>query len=85
MAQGRCECWNLLLIHLSARVQVWVWVCSNAGSLIIVWVTYGWACVSLLHVEVCYLAVHDEVADAAGEVFVLKLRVYVRDVLVDTT
>lgn len=33
----------------------------------------------------CYLAVHDEVADAAGEVFVLKLRVDVGDVLVDTT
>lgn len=34
---------------------------------------------------VCYLAVHDEVADAAGEVFVLKLRVDVGDVLVDAT
>lgn len=33
----------------------------------------------------CYLAVHDEVADAAGEVFVLKLRVDVGDVLVYTT
>lgn len=33
----------------------------------------------------CYLAVHNEVADAAGEVFVLKLRVDVGDVLVHTT
>ena len=33
---------------------------------------------------VCYLAVHDEVADAAGEVFVLKLRVDVGDVLIYT-
>lgn len=40
---------------------------------------------SLLHVQVCYLAVHDEVADTAGEVFVLKLRVDVGDVLVHTT
>ena len=38
-----------------------------------------------LCIQVCYLAVHDEVADAAGEVFVLKLRVDVGDVLVDTT
>lgn len=36
------------------------------------------------HVRVCYLAVHDEVADAAGEVFVLKLRVDVGYVLVHT-
>lgn len=32
-----------------------------------------------------YLAVHDQVADAAGEVFVLQLRVDVGDVLVHTT
>lgn len=41
--------------------------------------------VSLVHIQVCYLAVHDEVADAAGKVFVLKLRVDVGDVLVHTT
>lgn len=33
----------------------------------------------------CYLAVHDKVANAASEVFVLKLRVDVRDVLIHTT
>lgn len=33
----------------------------------------------------CYLAVHDEVADTASEVFVLKLRVDVRDVLIHAT
>lgn len=32
-----------------------------------------------------YLAVHDEVADAASEVFVLKLRVDVWDVLIHAT
>ena len=44
-------------------------------------------CVVMCHlcIQVCYLAVHDEVADAAGEVFVLKLRVDVGYVLVDTT
>lgn len=38
----------------------------------------------LLHEQVCYLAVHDEIADAAGEVFVLELRVDVGDVLIHT-
>lgn len=33
----------------------------------------------------CYLAVHDKIANAASEVFVLKLRVRVRDVLIHTT
>lgn len=42
------------------------------------------ACMEMCVSEVCYLAVHDEVADAAGEVFVLKLRVDVRDVLIHT-
>lgn len=35
--------------------------------------------------QVCYLAVHNEVTDAAGEVFVLQLRVDIGDVLVHTT
>lgn len=34
--------------------------------------------------NVCYLAVHDEIADATGEVFVLELRVDVGNVLVHT-
>lgn len=46
-------------------------------------VMYGCACVPLYY-KVCYLAVHDEVTDAAGEVFVLKLGVDVWDVLVHT-
>lgn len=46
-------------------------------------VLYGCACVPLYY-KVCYLAVHDEVTDAAGEVFVLKLGVDVWDVLVHT-
>ena len=37
---------------------------------------------SLLHEQVCYLAVHDKIANAAGKVFVLELRVDVGDVLV---
>lgn len=45
----------------------------------------GCVCVSLLCVQVCHLAVNDEVADAASEVFMLKLRVDVGDVLIHTT
>lgn len=41
-------------------------------------------CMVMCVVEVCYLAVHNEVADAASEVFVLKLGVDVWDVLVHT-
>lgn len=41
-------------------------------------------CVVMCVMEVCYLAVHNEVADAASEVFVLKLRVDVWDVLIHT-
>lgn len=37
------------------------------------------------HRSSCYLAVHNKIANAASEVFVLKLRVDVRDVLVHTT
>lgn len=38
-----------------------------------------------MQMQVCYLAVHDEVADAASEVFVLKLRVDVGNVLIYTS
>lgn len=60
-------------------------------SLLVSWcangcvVKYECVCVSLLCVQVSHLAVHDEVADAAGEVFMLKLRVDVGDVFVHTT
>ena len=43
---------------------------------------FVWCVQVCVCVRVCYLAVHDEVADAAAEVFVLQLRVDVWDVLV---
>lgn len=48
------------------------------------WLGYAQVSMCIIVACVCYLAVHDEVAYAAGEVFVLQLRVNVGDVLVHT-